>query len=226
MLSWAILLLCIFVNTVLFRRLPLIEGIVTFIHVLGFFAFIIVLWCVLSSPPPRIETATIKLTAHRTMAPRGIASSVFTEFETNGWATTGLACLVGLNGPVPYLSGADSTVHLSEELKNAAWALPRSMVATAISNYITSFIVVGMLSPLALRGRFSSADSVSILVTLMFCLGDLESVLESPTGQPYIAVVLNATHSVAAAKVLVVVILILVVSCSVNGVTTTSRQLW
>ena len=77
------------------------------------------------------------------MAPKASASSVFTEFETNGWSTVGLACLVGLNGPVPYLSGADSSVHLSEELKNAAWALPRSMVATAVSNYITAFLVVG-----------------------------------------------------------------------------------
>ena len=46
--SWAILLVAIFANTVLFRKLPLVEGIVTFIHVLGFFAFIVVLWCVLS----------------------------------------------------------------------------------------------------------------------------------------------------------------------------------
>lgn len=60
----------------------------------------------------------------------------------------------------------------------------------------------------------------------MFCLGDIESAVNSPTGQPYIEVILNATHSVPATKVLVVVILILVVSCSVNGVTTTSRQLW
>ena len=60
----------------------------------------------------------------------------------------------------------------------------------------------------------------------MFCIGDIESVVSSPTGQPYIAVVLNATNSAPAAKVLAVVVLILVVSCSVNGVTTTSRQLW
>ncbi|KAI4240053.1 MAG: hypothetical protein LQ352_007731 [Teloschistes flavicans] len=139
------------------------------------------------------------------MAPRATASSVFTEFETNGWSTTGLACLVGLNGPLPYLLGADSSVHLAEELKDSAWGLPRSMLVTAITNYITSFVVV---------------------VTLMFCLGDIETVLKSPTGQPYIAVVLNATHSVPATKLLAVIILILVVSCSVNGVTTTSRQLW
>ena len=60
----------------------------------------------------------------------------------------------------------------------------------------------------------------------MFCLGDVESALESSTGQPYIAVVLNATHSVPAATILAIVILILVVACSVNGVTATSRQLW
>jgi choline transport protein len=53
----------------------------------------------------------------------------------------------------------------------------------------------------------------------MFCLGDIDSALKSSTGQPYIAVILNAT-------VLAIVILILVVLCSVNLVTTTSRQLW
>ncbi|KAL8767137.1 MAG: hypothetical protein Q9194_006077 [Teloschistes cf. exilis] len=125
LLSWAILLLAIFANTALFRKLPIIEGFVTFIHIFGFLAFVIVLWV---------------------MAPRATASSVFTEFESNGWSTTGLACLVGLNGPLPYLLGADSSVHLAEELKDSAWGLPRSMLLTAVTNYITSFIVVGTFS--------------------------------------------------------------------------------
>lgn len=182
--SWAILLLAIFANTVLYRKLPFLEGIVTFLHILGFFTFVIVLWI---------------------MAPHSTASSVFTDFELNSWPTTGLACFVGVNGPLGYLTGADSSVHLAEELKNSAWRLPRSMLLTAISNYITSFIIV---------------------VTLIFCLGDLNSVTSSSTGQPYIAVVLNATQSVTATKILAIIVLILVVSCSVNGVTTTSRQLW
>ncbi len=82
------------------------------------------------------------------------------------------------------------------------------------------------LPPIASLVLFLDTDPVSISVTLMFCLGDIESVANSPTGQPYIAVVLNATQSVAATKVLAIVILVLVVACSVNGVTTTSRQLW
>ena len=49
MISWAILFLAIFANTALFRKLPLIEGIVTFVHILGFFTFVIVLWCVISA---------------------------------------------------------------------------------------------------------------------------------------------------------------------------------
>lgn len=151
MLSWGILALAIFCNTVLFRRLPLIEGIVTFIHVLAFFAFVIVLWYVLRVHSSRTRKSQsmrlkIQLTVCRTMAPRATASSVFSEFESNGWPTTGLACLVGLNGPLPYLAGADASVHLAEELKNSAWRLPRSMLVTAISNYITSFVVVGTLS--------------------------------------------------------------------------------
>ena len=44
LLSWAILGVAIFANTLLYRRLPLIEGIVTVLYVIGFFAFIIVLW--------------------------------------------------------------------------------------------------------------------------------------------------------------------------------------
>ena len=159
----------------------------------------------------------------RTLAPSGKASSVFTEFESNGWPSVGVACLVGLNGPLPYLTGADSSVHLAQELKNSAYRLPRSMLVTTITSYITSFIIVGMIRPLHPSTR---ARKLICTVTLIFCLGDIEAVLESPIGQPYIAVILNATKSVAAAKVLDVVILILVVSCSIIGVTTTSRQLW
>lgn len=120
------------------------------------------------------------------MGPRGSASSVFTEFETNGWPTVGLACLAGLNGPVPYLAGADSTVHLSEELKNAAWVLPRSMVATAVSNYITSFIVVGRFCSIIVYSLID-ADPLPFSVTLMFCLGDIDSVLRSATSKANIS---------------------------------------
>lgn len=107
--------------------------------------------CQLLCASPLIDYA-----ACRIMAPRGSASSVFTEFESNGWSSNGLSCLVSLYAPVVYLTGADSSVHLSEELKNSAWTLPRSMLVTAISNYITSFIIVGTFSPLGCPYKFRS----------------------------------------------------------------------
>ena len=48
LLAWAVVIISIFVNTVMFRKLPMLEGIVMFAHVFGFCAFIVVLWYVRS----------------------------------------------------------------------------------------------------------------------------------------------------------------------------------
>ena len=81
------------------------------LHIFGLFAFPVVLLV---------------------MAPRPDPKAVFTEFHDNvGWGNVGLSRLVGLVGPVVTLISSDSTCHLSKELKDAAWVLPRSIVATA-----------------------------------------------------------------------------------------------
>ena len=116
LLTIGVVLFAIVWNTLLVRKLPLLEGIVLVFHVFGFFAFLVVLWV---------------------MSPKSDPKVVFTDFQDNGnWGSIGLSCLVGLTGPVITLIGADSSVHLSEELKDASYILPRSMVATAIVNYI------------------------------------------------------------------------------------------
>ena len=74
---------------------------------------------------------------------------MLTTFESNGWPSNGVACLVGLVAAINDIIGTDSSVHLSEELHNAAWILPRSMVATAIMNYVSGFITISMSSILA-----------------------------------------------------------------------------
>lgn len=69
-----------------------------------------------------------------------------TTFKSNGWSSNGLSCLVGILSPIITLIGADSQCHLSEELYNAAYVLPRAMVATATANYIMGFMMV-LVSP-------------------------------------------------------------------------------
>lgn len=73
-------------NTLLAQKLPLIEGIILFIHCFGFFGIIIPLWV---------------------LAPTVPASEVFGSVQDRGgWGSNGLACLVGLVGPIYALIGA------------------------------------------------------------------------------------------------------------------------
>jgi amino acid transporter len=104
------------------------------------------------------------------------------------------------------LIGSDSSCHLSEELKDAAYILPRAMVATAIVNYSMGFIMT---------------------VTILSTLGpDLDSVLGTRFGQPWIQVVYNATGSLAGTSIMAAVVCVLLLFCCINQVTTTSRQLF
>lgn len=89
----AIATLCGVFNTLLARKLPLVEGTVLILHILGFFAIIIPLWI---------------------LAPRSSAKAVFTTFNKGGWSSTGLSCLVGILAPTVSLLGSDAATHMSE----------------------------------------------------------------------------------------------------------------
>ena len=141
------------------------------------------------------------------MGPRANARSVFTDFEdNNGWGSRGLATLIGLLSPINTLGGADAVCHLSEELRDASRSLPRCMITNASINYVLGFIMT---------------------ITLMFTIGNnVEDVFSTPTGQPYVQVLLNATESRGATIVLTAVMALLLLFCAVNQVTTSSRQLF
>jgi choline transport protein len=182
----AITMFAIVWNTIFIRKLPLLEGVGMVLHVFGFVGFLTVLWV---------------------MAPRSDPKTVWTQFEdSSGWGSKGVAALVGILGPIVTLIGSDSSCHLSEELKDAAYILPRAMVATAVVNYSMGFIMT---------------------VTILSTLGpDLDSVLGTRFGQPWIQVVLNATGSLAGTSVMTAVVCVLLLFCSINQVTTSSRQLF
>ncbi|KAF2094578.1 amino acid transporter [Rhizodiscina lignyota] len=182
--SIAAVIICILFNIFLVRKLPLFQGIIFTLHIFGFFAIVIVLWV---------------------LGPRSNAKDVFTTFSDNGWGSDGVSCLVGLLSPVITLIGADSSCHLSEEVNNASWVLPRAMVATACANYFLGLFMT---------------------ITFMFFLGDINTALSSPTGMPYVEVLHNATQSKGATITLTSLLMVLLLACSVNQVTTSSRQLF
>ncbi|ORX94415.1 GABA permease [Clohesyomyces aquaticus] len=182
----AITIFALIWNTFFVRNLPLIEYVGFVLHVLGFFAFIIVLWV---------------------MGPRPDTRKVWTEFQDNsGWGSTGVSTLVGILGPIVTLIGSDSACHLSEELRDASWVLPRAMVATALVNYLLGFIMT---------------------LTVMSRLGDdIPALLTTPFGQPWMQVLLNATGSKTTTSIMAATTCILLILCSINVIITSSRQLF
>ena len=85
LLFYASIFFALFVNTVVSRALPKIEGLILVFHVLGFFAILV----------PLVY-----------MAPHDTASDVFTVFlNEGGFGTQGLSFMVGLVGPVFCLLG-------------------------------------------------------------------------------------------------------------------------
>ena len=61
---------------------------------------------------------------------------------------------------------------------------------------------------------------------LLFSLGDLTSLLESPTGFPFMQLFLNVTQSPAGATVLALTICLIATAANAGGLTSTSRTFW
>ncbi|KAI1947706.1 hypothetical protein LOZ12_003156 [Ophidiomyces ophidiicola] len=140
------------------------------------------------------------------MGERSSAKEVFTIFQDNaGWGSIGSACFVGMSGPVITMIGSDSAVHLAEELKDASRHLPRAMLMTAGVNYLVGFMV---------------------LLASMFVVGDVQKVLETPTGAPWVQIILNATQSRIPTLIFMALIIFFLVFCAINANTTSSRQLF
>jgi choline transport protein len=62
--------------------------------------------------------------------------------------------------------------------------------------------------------------------TFIFCIGDIDEVLASPTNEPFIQVFFNATQSRAAATTMTSIIIVMLTSACISEVATASRQLW
>ena len=85
LLCWLVLAVAVFINTVVSGLLPMIEGLILVLHVLGFFAVLI----------PLVY-----------LAPHGDAASVFkTALNGGEWPTRGLSYCVGFIGNVATFVG-------------------------------------------------------------------------------------------------------------------------
>jgi len=65
-----------------------------------------------------------------------------------------------------------------------------------------------------------------MLVTFCFTLGDLDSILASPTGSPLVQVFYNTTDSYGGANTMTAIIIITLIASAISTIATCSRQLW
>lgn len=185
LLVFAVAGFAVIFNTVLAKKLPLIEGVVLVIHIFGFFAILVPLWV---------------------LGPRGDARTVFTEFSNfTGWNSAGTATIVGVLGAILPLLGGDAPVHLSEELRDAAITLPRTMIFSTFANGLLGWIMI---------------------ISFCFCLGDLTAAISTPTGYAFIEVFYNATGSYAGANAMCALVIFMSIFCNLSIVATASRQLF
>ncbi|KAK3066800.1 hypothetical protein LTR53_016701 [Teratosphaeriaceae sp. CCFEE 6253] len=133
LLILAMLLLAVLFNVFLAHQLPLLEYVVLVIHIVGFFCILIPLWV---------------------LAPKTPSHQVWTSFNDPGWGNQGLSCLIGITASVAPLLGADAAAHMSEELENASYTLPRILVWATVVNGFMMFVM---------------------LITICYCIGDVES---------------------------------------------------
>ncbi|KAI4767608.1 amino acid transporter-like protein [Aureobasidium sp. EXF-3400] len=140
------------------------------------------------------------------LAPISHPRDVLLNFTNNGgWSSDRISAMVGLYYPLCVLVGYDCSVHMAEEIKDSSRVLPKAIMWSIGLNAVLGFLMA---------------------VTLIFTMGDVNSILDTPTGQPFMQVFFNATQSYAATNVMCAIVIIILCSCCISEVATASRQIW
>ncbi|KAH8885390.1 putative amino acid permease [Thozetella sp. PMI_491] len=186
-LSWGATSFAVAINSVTTRFLARFEGPVLVLHLAGFFCILI----------PMVY-----------LAPHNDAEEVFTTFlNLGGWSTQALSFFVGAPSITLGLLGADVAVHMSEEIRDAAVVVPRTMIYSVLINSTLAF---------------------SLIIGVIFCLSDIEAALAARTTMfyPFLEVFRNSVKSIPVVVAMVSVILVNIICSSAGIYASASRILW
>lgn len=73
---------------------------------------------------------------------------------------------------------------------------------------------------------FNGLLGFAMMLTVLFCIGDLESVLSTKTGFPFIQIFYDSVGNIAGATAMGAVVLALTWACAIGITTTASRMTW
>ena len=94
---------------------------------------------------------------------------------------------------------------MSEEISDPARNVPRAMVLGILLN--------GVLG-------------LGMLIAALFCLGDLDTILSTPTGYPFMAIFQQALGDINGALTMSALITIMGICATISFVATASRMTW
>ncbi|KAK3641011.1 hypothetical protein LTR56_008399 [Elasticomyces elasticus] len=116
------------------------------------------------------------------------AEFVFVTFQNSTGFGNAYTALLGILQAAFGMTGYDATAHMTEELHDARNTAPKAIIWSVWIGAVTGF---------------------AFLIAAMFCIGDLELVVSTPTGVPLIAIFQEATGSVRGALALTILITII-----------------
>ncbi|KAF2502854.1 amino acid transporter [Lophium mytilinum] len=141
------------------------------------------------------------------LAERSTVSYVFETLthDASGWNNAAVSWGIGLLSVTYPLTGFDGVLHMSDEVKQAKTRVPRSMIAAVAMNAIMQFAYV---------------------VCLLFTIGNIDKVTNTPTALPIIEVYYEATGSKSATNLFIVMIAIIILIAFFNVFASVSRLVW
>ncbi|KAF9479939.1 amino acid transporter [Pholiota conissans] len=133
------------------------------------------------------------------------ASFVFGNFQNLTLWPSGFAFLLSFLAPAWVIGGIDSSVHISEEVKNANVAVPRSIIVSTGLGCVLGW---------------------GFIVSVAFNMGtDLISILSNPIGQPMATILFNSLGLKGTLAVFSLII-VTINMASMNVLVATSRQIF
>lgn len=94
---------------------------------------------------------------------------------------------------------------MAEEIHNAAIIIPRTMILNVLIN---------------------GALGLAMIIAVLFCAGNLDNALNTPTGYLIAEIFTQGMHSIGGGSALVAIILVLCICATIATLTTSSRLIW
>lgn len=133
------------------------------------------------------------------------ASFVFQEFQNfSGWGSS-MAAIVGILQACFGMCCYDAPSHMTEEMKSASKEAPKAIIMSVVLGAVTGF---------------------AFLLTLCFCIGDINETANTSTGVPVIQIMYDSTGSKAGTCVLASMIAVIVIVAGNNLLAEGSRSIY